>query len=158
MFVPTDDMANRAERERKRAWYFFGGTFVALILSGIWSVAVGTASMGGDESELVQGWSGVLRNLPGYALLIAVASLGVWFALQANLHGTQLGRSVLIATSLVLLFALSSVTRDGAEVVMTTRAATVSWIFFLIDALVVGVIYFGARRMIRQREHRFSGQ
>jgi hypothetical protein len=55
----------------------------------------------------------------------------------------------LIASSLVLLFALNSVTRDCAEVVMTTRAATVAWIMFGIDAVLVSLIYFLAKNRIK---------
>ncbi|MGA0877486.1 MAG: hypothetical protein ACO3SP_00040 [Ilumatobacteraceae bacterium] len=135
-------------REIKFAWLFFFGTFVALILNGIWSLVVGTASPGADESDLVQGWQGVLRNLPAYSLLVVVASLGVWYATRANVHGYKQAKFALIATSLVLLFALSSVTRDAAEVVMTTRAATMAWATFGVDALLVGVVYVMARRKI----------
>jgi len=136
----------QADHERVFAWWCFGGTFAATLLSGIWSLLVGTASMGGDESELVRGWSGVIRNLPGYLLVVAVASLGVWFAARSLRHGARGGRSALIATSLALLFALSSATRDSAEVVMTTRAATVTWILFAVDVLIVGGVYLLARR------------
>lgn len=146
--------ANKAEREVKFAWMFFGGTFVALILSGIWSMFVGTASPGADEKDLVQGWEGVLRNLPGYLLLVLVASLGVWFATQGGAHGSRRAQAALIATSLGLLLALSSVTRDSAEVVMTTRAATVSWLTFAIDAVVVGIIFLVARQRITRAVRR----
>lgn len=145
---------NKADREVKFAWMFFGGTFVALILSGIWSMFVGTASPGADEKDLVQGWEGVLRNLPGYLLLILVASLGVWFATQGGAHGSHRAQAALIATSLGLLLALSSVTRDSAEVVMTTRAATVSWLTFAIDAVVVGIIFLVARQRITRAVRR----
>ena len=145
----TPNLTNIADREIRFAWRFFGGTFVALILNGIWSLLVGTASPGGDESDLVQGWAGVLRNLPAYLLLIIVASLGVWFATQAGVHGSKKAGSVLIATSLVLLFALSSVTRDSAEVIMTTRAATVTWMTFGVDAVLVVLVYLIARRRIK---------
>ena len=144
----TPNPANNADREVRFAWRFFGGTFVALILNGIWSLFVGTASPGGDESDLVQGWEGVFRNLPAYLLLVIVASLGVWFATRAGIHGSERAGSALIATSLVLLFALSSVTRDAAEVVMTTRAATVAWVTFGFDAVLVGFVFFLARRRI----------
>jgi fumarate reductase subunit D len=137
------------DREVRLAWVFFGGTFVALILNGIWSMVVGTASPGGDESDLVQGWEGVLRNLPAYLLLVVVASLSVWFATQGGVHGSQRSKSALIASSLVLLFALSSVTRDAAEVVMTTRAATMAWATFGIDAVLVGLVFLAARQRIR---------
>lgn len=136
----------QADRERVLAWWCFGGTFAAMLLSGVWSLLVGTSSMGGDESELIGGWSGVIRNLPGYLLFVAVASLGVWFAARSLRHGARGGRSALIATSLALLFALSSATRDSAEVVMTTRAATVSWMLFAVDVLIVGGVYVLARR------------
>jgi hypothetical protein len=145
---PTNS-TNQAEREVVLAWRFFGGTFVALVASGIWSMLVGTSSPGADEADLVQGWEGVLRNLPGYAVLIGVAAAGVLFAVKAGIHGSERSRPALIATCLVLLLALTSVTRDSAEVVMTTRAATVSWVAFLCDALVVGVIALVVTRRMR---------
>jgi hypothetical protein len=59
----------------------------------------------------------------------------------------------LIATSLVLLFALSSVTRDASEVVMTTRAATMAWVTFAVDAVVVGIVFLLASQAIRRARH-----
>lgn len=141
----------RGDREVTFAWRMFAGTFVALILNGIWSLIVGTASPGGDESDLVQGWAGVARNLPGYLLLVVVASLAVLFATRAGMQGCTRYRPALIATSLVLLLALSAMTRDASEVVMTTRAATMSWITFGIDAVVVTAVYVTARRWISSR-------
>jgi hypothetical protein len=146
---PTNS-TNQAEREVVLAWRFFGGTFVALVASGIWSMLVGTSSPGADEADLVRGWEGVLRNLPGYAVLIGVAAAGVWFAVKAGIHGSERSRPALIATCLVLLLALTSVTRDSAEVVMTTRAATVSWMLFAGDAVVVGLVCLMARQRIRR--------
>ena len=46
---------NKAEQDATRAWRFFAGTFVALIISAIWSMVVGTSSPGADEKDLVQG-------------------------------------------------------------------------------------------------------
>lgn len=138
----------RPDREIRLSWLFFAGTFVALILNGMWSLAVGTSSFGGDEEDLVRGWEGVFRNLPAYLLLVVIASLSVWFATQAGVHGSQRAKPALIASSLVLLFALNSVTRDSAEVVMTTRAATMAWTLFGIDALLVSLIFVTARRRI----------
>ena len=43
-----------------------------------------------------------------------------------------------------------SVTRDAAEVVMTTRAATVAWIAFVADVVLVGLVHLAARRRIKQ--------
>lgn len=143
----------RADGDVRLAWMFFGGTFVALILNGIWSLVVGTASMGGDDDDLVQGWEGVLRNLPAYLLLVVVASLGVWFATRAGIRRSRGARSALTATSLVLLFALSSVTRDASEVVMTTRAATMAWVTFAVDAAVVGAVFLLASQAIRRARH-----
>jgi hypothetical protein len=114
----------RADRDVRLAWMFFGGTFVALI-----------------------------RNLPAYLLLVVVASIGVWFATRAGMHSSVGARSALIATSLVLLFALSSVTRDASEVVMTTRAATMGWVTFAVDAVVVGAVFLFASRTIRRARH-----
>jgi hypothetical protein len=31
------------DREARLAWIFFGSTFVALILNGVWTIVVGTA-------------------------------------------------------------------------------------------------------------------
>jgi len=145
----TSSHISRAEREIRLSWIFFALTFITFILSGIWSIVVGTASSGANESDLIQGWEGVLRNLPGYLLLIVVASLSVWFATQAGADGSPRARSPLIASSLVLLFALASATRDIAEVVMTTRAATVSWILFVNDAVLVAFVYLVASHRIR---------
>ena len=146
--------SDRSDREIRLAWQFFAGTFVALVLNGIWSMIVGTASPGADEDDLVQGWEGVLRNLPAYLLLVAVASLSVWFATQGGVHESRRAKSALIASSLVLLFALSSVTRDAAEVVMSTRAATMAWVTFGVDAVVVGLVFIAARRRIRRASGR----
>lgn len=46
------------------------------------------------------------------------------------------------------MFAMSSATRDSADVVMTTRAATVTWILFGIDSALVAVVVLFARRYI----------
>lgn len=137
-----------AERARRLAWVFFAGTFVALILNGIWSLFVGTASMGGDESDLVQGWEGVLRNSPAYLLLIAVASSSVFFAVRATTLRAQASNAVFVASALALLLALGSVTRDAAEVVMTTRAATMAWLLFGCDVVVVALVVLAGRRRI----------
>lgn len=141
---------NNADREIQFAWMLFAGTMVAVVLSGIWSMIVGTASPGADERDLIQGWEGVIRNLPGYLLPVIAGALGVWFATKAGIHGSPRSRSTLIATSLVLLFAMSSVTRDAAEVVMTTRAATVAWLTFGVDAVIVGTVFLIARQKIRR--------
>jgi len=144
----------RADREVRYAWMLFAGTIISVVLSGIWSMVVGTASPGADEKDLIQGWEGVMRNLPGYLLPVLVGSLGVWFATKAGIHGSPRAKSALVATSLVLLFAMSSVTRDSAEVVMTTRAATVSWLTFGVDAIIVGAIFLAARKRISRASGR----
>ena len=138
------------DREIRRAWQFFAGTFVVLIFSGIWSMVVGTASPGADESDLIQGWEGVQRNLPAYLLLVVVPSLGIWFAMRGGMHGSPRAGSALLALSLALLFAMSSVTRDSAKVVMTTRAATMAWVTFGVDAILVTIVFTTARRRIRR--------
>jgi hypothetical protein len=147
----TSGTSGNARRYVTLAWSFFVGTFVAILVSGIWSLFVGTASMGADEEDLVRGWAGVLRNLPGYALPVTIASLGIIFSVKAVRSGEQRGRKSLIGTSIALLAALQSVTRDSAEVVMTTRAATMSWILFAVDVLVVACVFFIARRLSSTR-------
>ena len=79
----TSSHTSRAEREIRLSWIFFALTFITFILSGIWSIVVGTASPGANESDLIQGWEGVLRNLPGYLLLVVVASLWTFFVINA---------------------------------------------------------------------------
>jgi hypothetical protein len=150
----TTGSRRRAERDLRWSWIFFVGTFVALVLNGIWSLVVGTASLGGDESDLVQGWEGVLRNLPAYVLLVVVAAFGVLFATRAGIHRSERTAAALVATSLGLLLALGSVTRDASEVVMTTRAATVAWAMFAVDVVVVGLVYATARRRISREARR----
>jgi hypothetical protein len=39
------------DRNIRFAWICFGGTFVALVLNGIWTMVVGTASPGADEKD-----------------------------------------------------------------------------------------------------------
>lgn len=145
----TFTQGDRPNRELQRAWWCFGGTFIALVASGIWSLFVGTSSPGADESDLVQGWEGVARNLPAYALLVIVPALGVWFATRAGIHGSGRAMTAVTATCAALLLALSSVTRDATEVVMTTRAAGVVWVAFAADACIVAATAFVSRRTIR---------
>jgi hypothetical protein len=102
----------------------------------------------------VQGWNGVLRNLPASILLIGVPSLGVLLATRAGEQGSNRARSALVGTSLALLVALSAVTRDSSEIVMTTRAATVSWITFGVDVILIGLVFVFARRRIRRTSSR----
>ena len=145
---------NNTDREIQYAWILFAATIIAVVLSGIWSMIVGTASPGADEKDLIQGWEGVTRNLPGYVVPVILGLLGVWFATKAGVHGSRRSRSALIATSLVLLFAMSSVTRDAAEVVMTTRAATVAWLAFSVDAIIVGAVFLVAQSRIKRASGR----
>jgi hypothetical protein len=39
---------------------------------------------------------------------------------------------------------------------MTTRAATVAWVFFAIDAVVVGLVFFAARQGVRRAQRHVS--
>ena len=141
---------NKADQETRYAWILFASTIAAVVLSGIWSLIVGTASPGADEKDLIQGWEGVMRNLPGYLFPVLLGALGVWFATKAGTHGLPRAKSALVATSLGLLFAMSSVTRDSAEVVMTTRAANGAWLTFGVDAVLVGIVFIAALRRIRR--------
>ena len=134
----------RADREARTAMLLlFPGLLIALVGLAAWQLAMNTASMGGDESTMVRGWDGFVRNLPSYLLLIGVAVTSFVFATRSMRHGRgteggpRRGPGILIASSLGLLFALSFVTRDSAEVVMTTRSATVSWMLFLVDLALV---------------------
>lgn len=116
------------------------GIPVAMVVSGIAQVVFGVASPGGDESDLVRGWAGVARSVPGYALMIGVAVAAVTLAARSRHAGATTGGTALVVTCIGLLFAFGATTRDIAEVVMTTRSATVSWLLFLADlAIVVGV-------------------
>jgi hypothetical protein len=37
--------------------------------------------------------------------------------------------------------------------VMTTRAATMAWVTFAVDAVVVGIVFLSASRTIRRARH-----
>lgn len=115
------------------------GLVVAMIVGAIWQLSVGVASMGGDESDLVRGWEGVLRSLPSYLLSLGIAGTAFVFAMRARRHGARNARAATVVSTIGLLFVLNSVTRDSAEVVMETRAATVSWILFGVDVVIVGL-------------------
>jgi uncharacterized BrkB/YihY/UPF0761 family membrane protein len=115
------------------------GLIVALIVGAIWQLSVGVASMGGDESELIRGWEGVLRSVPSYLLSIGIAVTAFVFAMRARRHGARNARAATVVSTIGLLFVLNSVTRDSAEIVMETRAATVSWMLFAVDVVIVGL-------------------
>jgi hypothetical protein len=124
----------------------FPGLILAMIAAGIWTIVVETASPGGDESRLVRGWEGVARDLPGYLLWAGVAATAFVYALRALRLRARLARAALALASIGLLLTLASITRDGAEVVMQTRSATVSWVLFVVDAAVVALaVLFGRR-------------
>lgn len=127
------------------AWWLAGATLVSVVVSGIWTLIVGTSSMGGDEEDMVRGWTGVARNLPGYALIVVVGGIAVLFGMRARHKGVVGGGRALVAACIALFLGLASITRDAAEVVMTTRAATVSWVLAGVDLVVVGVVYVLAR-------------
>jgi uncharacterized membrane protein len=115
------------------------GLIVAMIVGAIWQLSVGVASMGADESELIQGWEGVLRSLPSYLLFVGTAVTAFVLAMRSRRHGARNATVATVISTIGLLFALNSVTRDSAEVVMTTRAATVSWMLFGVDVVIVGL-------------------
>lgn len=145
----TSEGRSRGERSKRLAWWFAGGTILAVVLSGIWSLIVGTASPGADEKDLVQGWSGVARNLPAYAVVVLVACISVLFATRARRLGANGADTALLASCVALFAGLVAITRDSAEVVMTTRAATVTWLLAAADLVVVAVVYLQARATSR---------
>ena len=98
------------------------------------------ATWGGDEEDLTRGWKGFWLSLPAYALLVGIAATGFSFALRADRAGAANRRSALVVGTLGLLASLQAWTRDSAEIVMTTRAATVSWLLFGIDLVVVAIV------------------
>lgn len=128
------------------------GLVVALIASTVWQLSTGVASMGGDEADLTRGWEGFWLSAPAYSLTIGITAASFVLALRARRAGAKNSRSALIAGTLGLLFALGSATRDSAEIVMTTRAATVSWMLFGIDLiLVAAALLIGLRWARRTR-------
>jgi FtsH-binding integral membrane protein len=137
------------DRSKTLAWWFAGGTLLAIVASGLWTLVVGTSSPGGDEKDLVQGWEGVTRNLPGYALVVIVAGISVWFATRAIRQHAEGSQAALVASCLALFLGLVSITRDAAEVVMTTGAATVVWVLAGADLVVAGIVYAAARARSR---------
>ena len=128
----------------------FPGLLAALVATTVWQLATGVASMGGDEADMTRGWKGFWLSAPGYALVIALTSTAVVLALRARRAGASNSRAALIVSSLGLLFALATSTRDGSEIVMTTRASTVAWMFFGIDLLVVALVLFVGLRWARR--------
>ncbi len=138
---------SKGDREARLSILFgIPGLIVALIVGTIWQLSVGVASMGGDESELTRGWEGVLLSLPSYLLSIGIAVTAFVLAMRARRHGASNARAAMVVSTIGLLFVLNSVTRDSAEVVMETRAATVSWMLFGVDVVIVGLaLWLGLR-------------
>jgi hypothetical protein len=143
--------ADRAAREARVAFLLvLPGLVIAMILTGLWTILVNTASLGGDESTLVQGSGGVVRNLPAYLLFVGVGVVSLVYATLATRHGFARGMSRMALSAIGVLFALDSVTRDSAEVVMTTRAATTTWILRGVDVVVVAIAFVVAHRWARR--------
>lgn len=126
------------------------GLIVAMIVGAIWQLIVGVASMGGDESELIRGWEGVLRSLPSYLSSIGIAVTAFVLAMRSRRHGARNARAATVVSTIGLLFVLNSVTRDSAEVVMETRAAPVSWMLFGVDVVIVGLALLRGTRWAKQ--------
>ena len=129
----------RGDREARTAKLLIPATFVAMILSGIWTLLVGTASMGGDDADIVNGWPGVARNIPAYLVVVGIGVASIVFAALAIRDRARNGTRILVVAAVVFALVLSQITRDAAELVMDTRAATVSWLLFLVDAVVIAL-------------------
>jgi hypothetical protein len=141
----------RGDRDARIAFtMLFAGVPLSLILVGAWSIWMGTSSLGGDESTLVRGWEGVLRNAPALALMLGVVVTSFVFAAHALRHGARYGNLALWFSSAGLLFVLATITRDCAEVVMETRSATVAWILFAVDVVVTAAAHLTARWWARR--------
>ncbi|MFM8973935.1 MAG: hypothetical protein ACKOOG_15160, partial [Actinomycetota bacterium] len=143
--VPPRELSPADRRARRAMLLTIIGIPVVMVVAGLGQIALGVASPGGDESELVRGWTGVLRSLPGYALGVGVAGAAVVLASRGRRTGAATGGTALVVSCVGLLFVLGSCTRDIAEVVMTTRSATVSWLLFLADAGFVVTLSFPFR-------------
>lgn len=141
---------SQGDREARTAKLLIPATFVAMILSGIWALFVGTASMGGDDSDITTGWPGVARNIPVYLLVFGLGLASIVFAALAIRDGARNGTLILVVAAVVFTLVLSQSTRDVAELVMDTRAATVSWLLFLVDAVVVAAFATLAHRWARR--------
>jgi hypothetical protein len=144
--APTLHPRSRADREATIALLLVPGVIVAMVADGLWTIVVGTASLGGDESELHRGWAGIARDAPGALVLIGVGVTSVVLAARSMRSGAARAKRALLLGSVALLVALAAVTRDGAEVMMQTRSATAAWILFAVDTVIVTATYVLARR------------
>jgi tellurite resistance protein TehA-like permease len=153
--VPTElgpDQVAHAERLGRIAKLLIvPGLLIAMVAGAAWQISIGVASMGGDEADLTRGWKGFWLSVPNYALGAGIAIAAFVLALRALRAGATNWRSALALSTLGLLFALGSSTRDSAEIVMSTRAATVSWLLFGIDLVVVAIALFLGLRWAQRR-------
>jgi hypothetical protein len=92
----------------------------------------------------------VIRNVTADVMFVGVVVASLVDATLATRHGLARGTSRMVLSAIGVLFALDSVTRDSAEVVMTTRAATMTWIVRGADVAVVAIALLIAHRWARR--------
>ena len=134
----------------------FVGVPLALVAASIWALAVNIASMGGPESDLVQGWAGVLRSIPAAILLLAVPITGFAFAVRALRQAAPNGNLAVWVCTIGLLLVLVVIVGGTMDAMMTTRDATVKWMLFPVEVVVVAVAQLIARHFARHPRSRHA--
>lgn len=139
--TPSDPGRRPGDRDARRAsLLLLPGIPLALIAGAFWAFLMNTSTFGDHERLLIEGWKGVVLNLPAYLLVVAVGFASLACAARARrlCAGRNLGG--LVASAAGLLFVLGAVTRSAANVVMTTSATTATWLLFVADVAVVALV------------------
>ena len=125
------------------------GVPIGIAFSIFWATFVKTSPTVADD-ERIRGWETVLRELPATLFLFGVIALGLYFAVRAGRHGEEAGaRRVIWLYAAALLLVLLIIVGGSIENVMTTRPATVKWVFFPIEVGVVALAVVVSRKAIR---------
>lgn len=147
---PAEQTPSRGDRDARASLLtILIGVPLSLIAASFWALAVNTASMGGPESDLVQGSAGVLRNIPATILLLAVPITGFAFAARAARQSARNANLAVWACTIGLLLVLVVIAGSTVDSMMTRRDATVKWMLFPLEIAIAAAAQLIARFFAR---------
>ncbi len=149
--LPT---VSKADRLARWSLVALAGVPVGILFLTFWAVWVDTSPTLSAEDR-IRGWETVWRELPATAFLLAVCATGFSLAVYAGRQGAiAVARRAIWFHGAALFFVLLVVMNGSAENIMTTRSATVKWLLFPAQVLIVGLAVWGARFLAaRRRNH-----
>jgi hypothetical protein len=126
----------------------FVGVPLALVAGTVWSLAVGTADVGGDPK--VTGGRALLYDLPVIVLTVGVALISFLYAaraLRAGAAGAQLGLWLSAGGLLLMIVAACN---EFADQLAPDASNTLNNVAWLVGAAAVGAAALVVRRRCRR--------